>query len=253
MSLRITDFDGVNLLEQPPEEVSIVATAVVGGRATVQCRIIEDGTLPYDYVTGTVFWDDGSRPVVYNGTTSGTLTIDTFRNLQPGDYVVRVEAHNYDTIPPDCGRPYWNTVSVNFAFEVRPLNQEPVKTPIIFGPILPKDAGYPNADQWLWNRGEDIEILASSVKMLLTTSKGERMMQPEYGTNLRLILFELQTTGIEGLVQQEIVDALTRWEPRVILQFLTVERTGEREVTVSATFFSKLNQRDFNIPMVFSP
>jgi len=141
MSLRITDFDGVNLLEQPPEEVSIVATAVVGGRATVQCRIIEDGTLPYDYVTGTVFWDDGSRPVVYNGTTSGTLTIDTFRNLQPGDYVVRVEAHNYDTIPPDCGRPYWNTVSVNFAFEVRPLNQEPVKTPIIFGPIAPSRMG----------------------------------------------------------------------------------------------------------------
>jgi len=88
---------------------------------------------------------------------------------------------------------------------------------------------------------------------LLTTTKGERVMQPEYGTNLRLILFELQTTGIEGLVQQEIVDALTRWEPRVGLQFLVVEKTGEREVTVNATFVSKLNQRDFMIPMVFNP
>lgn len=251
--LRITDFNGVNLAEQPPEEVKIAAAPLIGGRATVQCRIIEDGTLPYDYVTGTLFWDDGSLPIVYNGTTAGTLEINTYRNLQPGDYVVRVEAHNYDTIAPDCGRPYWATVSVNFAFEVRPLDQEPIKTPVIFGPILPKDEGYPNADQWNWNRGEDIEILASSVKMLLITSKGERIMQPEYGTNLRLILFELQTTGIEGLVQQEIVDALTRWEPRVSLQFLTVERTGEREVTVNATFVSKLNQRDFNIPLVFSP
>lgn len=251
--LRITDFNGVNLSEQPPEEVKIAAAPLIGGRATVQCRIIEDGTLPYDYITGTLFWDDGNLPVVYNGTTSGTLEIETYRNLQPGDYVVRMEAHNYDTIAPDCGRPYWATVSVNFAFEVRPLDQEPVKTPVIFGPILPKDEGYPNADQWNWNRGEDIEILASSVKMLLITSKGERIMQPEYGTNLRLILFELQTTGIEGLVQQEIVDALTRWEPRVSLQFLTVERTGEREVTVNANFVSKLNQRDFNIPLVFNP
>lgn len=251
--LRITDFNGVNLVEQPPETTKVAAIPVIGGRATVQCLLIEDGTLPYDYVTGTLFWDDGSLPIVYNGTTAGTLTINAYRNLQPGDYVVRVEAHNYDTIVPECGRPYWSTVSVNFAFEVRALDQEPVKTPIVFGPILPKDEGYPNADQWNWYRGVDIEILASSVKMLLITAKGERIMQPDYGTNLRLILFELQGNGVEGLVQQEIVDALTRWEPRVNLQFLTVQRTGEREVTVNATFISKLNQRDFNIPLVYNP
>lgn len=246
MSLRITDFSGVNLIEQPPEQVRIAAEPVIGGRVTIQVLVIEDGTLPYDFVTGTLNWNDGSQPVVYNGTTSGTLTIDTYRALQPGDYVVKVEAHNYDT-------PVWDTVSVNFAFEVRPINAEPVKVPIVYGPILPKDTGYPNPDQWLWNRGEDIEILASSVKMLLTTAKGERVMQPDYGTNLRLILFELMTTGIEGLVQQEIVDALTRWEPRVSLQFLAVEKTGDREVTVTASFVSKLNQKDFTIPMVFNP
>ena len=246
MSLRITDLLGVNLIEQPPEQVQVVASFPLGGPAVVQCLVIEDGTLPYDYVTGTLSWNDGSQPVVYNGSTAGTLTINTFRNLQPGDYTVKVEAHNYVT-------PVWDTVSVNFAFVVKPLGQLPVKTPIIYGPILPKDTGSPNPDQWNWNRGEDTEILASSVKMLLTTSKGERVMQPDYGTNLRLILFELQTTGIEGLVQQEIIDALTKWEPRVSLQFLAVEKTGEREVTVNATFVSKLNQTDFSIPMVFTP
>lgn len=246
MALRISDFDGVNLIEQPPDQESLVASTIAGATATVQCLIIEQGTLPFGYVTGTVSWDDGSLPVVYNGTTAGTLTIDTYRNLRPGDYVVTVEAHNYDT-------PVWDTVNVNFSFEVKSLDQVPVKKPIIFGPILPKDTGYPNPDQWNWNRGEDVEILVSSVKMLLTTSKGERIMQPEYGTNLRMILFELQGTGIEGMVQHEIVEALTRWEPRVNLQFLSVERTGEREVTVNAIFVSKLNQRDFSVPMVFSP
>jgi len=244
--LTITTFDGVDLIEQPPETVQIAASPVIGGTATVQCLVICGGTMPYHYVTGTVSWDDGSRPVVYNGTTTGTLTIDTFRNLQPGDYTVSVEAHNYDT-------PVWTTVNVNFAFVVRPLNQVPVKIPIVYGPILPKDEGFPNANQWNWNRGEDVEILASSVKMLLTTSKGERMMQPGYGTNLRLILFEFMGNGIEGMVQQEIVDALTQWEPRVSLSFLTVERTDERSVTVNAVFVSKLNQKDFNIPMVFTP
>ena len=245
MSVKITDFDGVDLTENPPAVVPVAAVPVLGGPATVQCLAICYGTLPYCYVTGTLSWDDGSLPIVYNGSTSGTLTIDTYRNLQPGDYVVTVEAHDYNT-------PVWNTVNVNFAFEVRSLDRTPVKTPIIFGPILPKDAGFPNPDQWDWNRGEDIEILASSVKMLLTTSKGERMMQPDYGTNLSLILFEFQGNGIESMVQQEIVDAITRWEPRVNLQFLTVQRTGEREVTVDATFVSKLNQQDFTVPMTFS-
>jgi len=245
MSLRITDFDGVNLIEQPPEQMRVVAAPVSGGRAAIQCRVIEDDGMPFNYVTGTLNWNDGSLPIVYNGTTAGTLTIDTYRNLQPGDYTVNVQAHNYAAPVPD-------TVGVNFTVIVKPLNTLPETTPIIYGPILPKDTGFPNPDQWNFNRGEDIEMLASSVKMLLTTSKGERVMQPEYGTNLRLILFELQTSGIEGLVQQEIVDALTRWEPRVTLQFLTVERNGDREITVQASFVSKLNQRDFNIPMVFT-
>lgn len=246
MALRIQSFDGVNLIEQPPDSTPIVAFPVIGGQAIVQCQVIEAGTLPYDYVTGTLNWNDGSRPVVYNGTTAGTLTIDAFRALQTGDYTVTVEAHNYRP-------PVWDTVSVNFAFVVRPIDQAPRKTPIIYGPILPKDDGFPNPDQWNWNRGEDLDVIVSSVKMLLTTAKGERVMLPQYGTNLRLILFELNTSGIESLVQQEIVDALSRWEPRVDLQFLTVEKTSDREVTVNATFISKLNQRGFNIPMVFSP
>lgn len=245
MSLTITDFNGVDLIDNPPEVVPVVAQPVLGGQAQVKCLAICSGSLAYCYVTGTLSWDDGSLPIVYNGTTAGTLTIDAYRNLQPGDYVVTVEAHNYQT-------PVWDTVNVNFLFEVRPMNPAPVKTPVIYGPILPKDTGFPNADQWDWNRGEDVEILASSVKMLLTTKKGERIMQPEYGTNLSLILFEFQGNGIESMVQQEIVDAITKWEPRVSLQFLTVERTGEREVTVNATFVSKLNQQDFNVPMVFS-
>jgi len=245
MNLTITDFNGVNLIEQPPATVPVPAAPVVGGLANVECVIVCSGSLPYHYLSGTVSWDDGSRPVVYNGTTAGTLVIDTFRNLQPGNYVVQVAAHDYST-------PVWETVSVNFAFVVRALDGAPVRAPLIYGPILPKDGGYPNPDQWNWNRGEDIEILASSVKMLLTTNKSERIMQPEYGTNLSMILFEFQGNGIESIVQQEIVDALTKWEPRVSLQYLSVQRNDANSVSVYASFLSKLNQQDFHVPMVFT-
>lgn len=245
MSLAIYDFNGVNLVEQPPATVNIIAEPVVGARAIVRCVAVADGTLPFDYVTGTLYWNDGSRPVVYNGTTAGTLTLDTFRSFQPGSYTVRVEAHNYNT-------PAWDTVSVNFAFEVQTPKNAPPNSPLIYGPILPKDAGFPNTDQWNWNRGEDTEVLVSSLKMLLMTAKGERVMQPTYGTNIRLLLFEAQSVSIEGLVQQEIVDAVSKWEPRVSFQFLSVNRTGDRELTVEVTFASKLNNSMFSLPLVFS-
>lgn len=246
MALQIKSIAGVDLVEQPPTQVKIASFPPTGGHVPMAVVITENGTtMPYQHITGTVSWDDGSLPIVYNGTSAHSLTINTYRNLQPGAYMVKVEAHNYKT-------PVWDTVSVNFPFLVRSTVEEPIVTPFIFGPILPKDAGYPNPDQWLWNTGKDIEILASSVKMLLTTVKGERIMQPDYGTNLKYILFELETKGIESLVQQQIIDALNQWEPRVNLQFLSVEKTGEREITVNATFVSKLNQRDFMIPMVFT-
>ncbi len=245
LSLRISSLDGVDLIELPPEPAKVATYPPLGGTVRIACLVIEDGTLPADYVAGTIYWNDGSRPVVYNGTSAGTITIDSTKVLPPGDYTVRVEGHNYRT-------PVWDTVSANFQVRVSPVTNLTPQIPIVFGPILPKDDGYPNPAQWNFNRGEDIEILASSVKMLLTTAKGERIMLPEYGTNLRLILFELQSNGVEGLVQQEITDALTKWEPRVNLEFLTVERTGERAVTVYTTLSSKLDHQNFAIPLVFN-
>src|SRR5574337_166410 len=245
MSLRITSPTGVDLIEQPPQGVLVASSPPLGGAVHVQCLLIQDGALPVNHVTGTLYWNDGSRPVVYNGTSAGTITLDTTRYLKPGDYTVRVEAHNYRT-------PAWDTVSVNFQFRVQALSNSVVQYPIVFGPILPKDTGFPNPDQWNFNRGENLEILASPVKMLLITAKGVRIMEPDYVTNLPLVLFELQSTGIEGIVQQEITDALTKWEPRASLQFLSVEKTGATEFTVDATFTSKLDQQNFSIPLVFN-
>jgi len=123
---------------------------------------------------------------------------------------------------------------------------------LIYGPILPKDEGYPNTSQWNFDRGTDLEILASSLKMLLLTRQGERIMEPDYGTRLHSLLFLPQTSGFESVVQHEITEALTRWEPRVELRYFQVEKTGDREIKVTATFASRLNQSEFVLPLTFN-
>ena len=89
--------------------------------------------------------------------------------------------------------------------------------------------------------------------MLLITSKGERVMSPTYGTNIKRILFELNLASVETILQQEIAQAVAVWEPRVVLQFLEVTRdTNKRNVSVRATFLSRQNSKPLDVTLQFT-
>ncbi len=55
----------------------------------------------------------------------------------------------------------------------------------------------------------------SNVKNLLSTSKGERYMQPDFGTELKFILFENINTeeDLEESIKGDIISAITTWLP----------------------------------------
>jgi phage baseplate assembly protein W len=243
--LTIKNFDGVDLIDNPPATANFRAVGESQSvQVPIQVHIIEDDPfLSGKYVNGTLDWNDGSLPVVFSGT-SGTLTFDKERGLSNGDYLISVYGQNYRRPVPD-------QVRVNFLVRVV---QQDVKAPpahIVYGPILPRESGFPNPDQWLFNTDSDLAILESSVRMLLLTTKGERLMEPNYGTNLRRILFELNVNGIESVVQDEIVSALTTWEPRLQVTFISVKRTSDKAVIVNAAFLSKLNAQSFDINLEF--
>jgi len=247
--LSIRDFDGVDLIANPPAEVAVRATSEAGILYELQARVVEDDTsLPVQSVEAAIDWNDGLQPETFNYMLSvnGTLSIDSVRQLSVGNHVLRLEGQNF-------AAPTRQVEGVNFSVVVTPRVQKAPDTRIIFGPILPKDTGFPNNQQWNFTTGTDLEVLASSVKMLLITGKGERVMEPDYGTNLRLLLFEAMTDGMEAVAQREIVEAITRWEPRVSLVSISVTRTPDnKSITVDCIFFSKLSQQNFNLPLSFA-
>jgi len=55
----------------------------------------------------------------------------------------------------------------------------------------------------------------SNVKNLLSTAKGERYMQPDFGSELRFILFEnINSEGdLEEKIKGDIISAITTWLP----------------------------------------
>jgi len=62
---------------------------------------------------------------------------------------------------------------------------------------------------------EDAEDIRQSIRIILETDPGERVMRPDFGAGLRRLLFEPITTNTLALVQHRVEEALTTWEPRI--------------------------------------
>lgn len=215
--------------------------------ATVRIRgtIVEnDPALIPGNVAAVLNWNDGTPAVDY-GPSPGTLILDVTRALPVGQYFIGLTGHNYRSPDQDISALY-------FKIEVLPEQKLPVPQRYIYGPIIPLDTGFPNAQQWNFNTADDLSVLQSSVKTLLLTVKGERVMNPNYGTRLQRVVFEPDTGGVQTIVQQEIIEAINSFEDRVSLESFTVQRVGPRDVLVTARFLSRLNQTSFELELPFS-
>lgn len=67
--------------------------------------------------------------------------------------------------------------------------------------------------QFHMSYGED--NIEESIKVILLTGKGERVMRPDFGSNLNRFVFESIDYGNLVQIENEVKDALRQWEPRI--------------------------------------
>ena len=72
-----------------------------------------------------------------------------------------------------------------------------------------------------WSEGA--ANIRQSIRIILLTERGERVMLPEFGAGLRRYLFEPNTVTTRRLIEEEIRNALERWEPRIRLESVSVD------------------------------
>ncbi|MCU1689701.1 MAG: hypothetical protein JWN20_1629, partial [Jatrophihabitantaceae bacterium] len=63
--------------------------------------------------------------------------------------------------------------------------------------------------------------LDQSIRVILMTAPGERLMRPQFGCRIWDLLFEPVTANLLGLIAQAVRDAVAQWEPRVVLESVT--------------------------------
>lgn len=96
------------------------------------------------------------------------------------------------------------------------MNKSFLGTGWSFPPTFDKEAGI-----IMVSNEEDI---AQSLNILLNTNLGERVMLPDYGSDLIKFIFEPITTSGNYLIQEIISTAITRYEARVTLNSITVDQ-----------------------------
>ncbi len=98
----------------------------------------------------------------------------------------------------------------------------------------------------------------SNLKNLLSTAKGERYMLPDFGTELRFILFENITTEEDFIdrVDSTIRDAISTWMPYLVIQRLEVNinltedgRVDEPDHAIGITLEVKIAGTNIYLPI----
>lgn len=100
---------------------------------------------------------------------------------------------------------------------------------------------------------EEEADIASSLQILLSTTPGERVMQPLYGCNLSELLFESLDTRIKTLMADKVESAILYYEPRVVLESVLFDESNELEgvVLINIVYRVKTTNSRFNFVYPF--
>lgn len=74
--------------------------------------------------------------------------------------------------------------------------------------------------------------LDRSIRVVIATAPGERVMRPEFGCRIWDLLFEPVTPNLLGQMSQAVRDALAQWEPRATVEDVQVRQDDDDHALV---------------------
>ena len=98
---------------------------------------------------------------------------------------------------------------------------------------------------------ENEKDIEQSLHILLSTSIGERFLQPTYGADLRNYLFEPLNSGMKALLKDKIETAILYHEPRVKLidvNLNTADTEGKTEIEIEYMIRSTNTRHNYVYP-----
>jgi hypothetical protein len=104
-----------------------------------------------------------------------------------------------------------------------------------------------------FSRAEYEESVRQSIRIILDTSKGERVMRPEFGCNLQELVFALNGSATRGMAEFEVREALRTCEPRIDVLRVEAVASGSRgeQLLISIDYRVRMTDTRFNLVYPF--
>jgi phage baseplate assembly protein W len=99
-------------------------------------------------------------------------------------------------------------------------------------------------------RAEYEESVRQSIWLILGTSRGERVMRPDFGCGLYDLVFEINSASTAGRIAREVTDALLFLEPRIDVVNVQVQPEGEA-LLISIDYQVRATNNMFNVVYPF--
>ncbi|HTE28505.1 GPW/gp25 family protein [Flavitalea sp.] len=84
----------------------------------------------------------------------------------------------------------------------------------------------------------DVKDINESLNILLSTSLGERVMQPKYGCDMQEYIFEPLNSSLIGFIRDRIENALLVYEPRIDAERIEVTQADSFDLIEGKFFIS---------------
>ncbi|MBU3967804.1 MAG: GPW/gp25 family protein [Euryarchaeota archaeon] len=94
---------------------------------------------------------------------------------------------------------------------------------------------------------EGYDSIRESIMIILGTSKGERVMRPDFGCGINELVFAPNNTSTATLITFYIKEALLKWEPRIELLKVNAQpdETEQNKLIITIDYMVKTtNTRD---------
>jgi phage baseplate assembly protein W len=96
-----------------------------------------------------------------------------------------------------------------------------------------------------------------SIRIIVMTVPGERVMRPEFGCRIHELIFHPANYQTAAIAERYVREALTRWEPRITIENIRVTpgngELGELTIEIDYKLKDHPDPRTFTYPFYLVP
>ena len=97
-----------------------------------------------------------------------------------------------------------------------------------------------------------VQKVEESIRIILGTQYGERVMRPRFGCNLRSLAFAPNNASTANLARYYVEEGLAQWEPRIEVADVTVQNDNLRGMLlINITYRLRTTQDVHNLVYPF--